>query len=81
MIVMFGMVNGIGELVRGGKRFEHLDESGGVVNGFNVAFRKVETPHYVEFVGCAMWFYGGDNFPILQVVWPDSQHRYPWHSD
>jgi Domain of unknown function (DUF4262) len=77
--VMFGMVNQIGELVRGGKRFEQLDESGDVLDGFNVAFRQVEAVHYVQYVGYAMWFYGGDSFPILQMVWPDSRHCYPWH--
>jgi hypothetical protein len=79
--VMFGMVNGVGELVRGGKRFEQLDESGDVLDGFNVAFRQVELANYDNYVGCAQWFYRGDGFPVLQCVWPDSRHRYPWHSD
>jgi hypothetical protein len=50
--VMFGMVNGVGELVRGGKRFEHLDESGDVINGFNVAFRQVQVASYDAYLGC-----------------------------
>ncbi len=79
--VMFGMVNGVGELVLGGERFEHLDESGDVVNGFNVAFRQVPVASYDDYLGCAQWYYGGDDFPTHQMVWPDSRHRYPWHSD
>lgn len=79
--VMFGMVNGVGELVRGGKRFEQLDESGDVVDGFNVTFRQVEVLRYDEYLGYARWFYKGDGFTVLQIVWPDSGHRYPWHSD
>jgi hypothetical protein len=43
--VIFGMINGIGEFVRGGKRFEHLDESENVLDGYNVAFRRVERAH------------------------------------
>jgi hypothetical protein len=79
--VMFGMVNGVGELVRGGKRFEHVDESGDVLDGFNVAFRQVELASYDDYLGYAEWFYQGDDFPVLQCVWPDSRHRYPWHND
>jgi Domain of unknown function (DUF4262) len=36
---------------------------------------------YKEYIGCARWFYRGDNFPILQCVWPDSRYRYPWHPE
>jgi Domain of unknown function (DUF4262) len=79
--LMFGMVNGVGELVREGKRFEHLDESGDVLDEFNVAFRQVELANYNDYLGCAQWFHQGDDFPVLQCVWPDSQRRYPWHPD
>ena len=79
--VTFGMVNGVGELIRGGKRFDDFDESGDVLDGFNVAFRRVEKAHYAGYVGYARWFYEGDDFPILQCVWPDSRQRYPWNPD
>jgi hypothetical protein len=35
--------------------------------------------HYRDYFGYARWFYHGDDFPVLQCVWPDRQHRYPWH--
>jgi hypothetical protein len=79
--VMFGMINGIGEAVRDGNRFEHLFESGDILAGFNVAFRRVEPRYYKGYVGYALWYYQSDDFPILQCVWPDSQHRYPWHPE
>jgi hypothetical protein len=77
--VMHGMINAVGEQVRAGSRFNDLDESGDVLDGYNVIFRKVEQRHYREYLGYALWFYRGDHFPALQCVWPDSQHRYPWH--
>jgi len=79
--VMHEIINGIGEQIRSGKQFEHLDESGDVLDGFNVCFRTVEKRHYREYVGYARWFYQGDAFPALQCVWPDSGHRYPWHPE
>ena len=76
-----GVVNGVGELVRGGKRFEHLDECGDVLDGYDVAFRRVDPARYPEYVGYARWYHGGADFPLLQCVWPDARHRYPWHPD
>ncbi len=79
--VMHPIINGIGEQVRNGSSFEHLDEASEVLEGYSVCFRNVERKHYKEFLGYARWFYQGDDFPVLQCVWPDKQHRYPWHPD
>jgi hypothetical protein len=79
--VMHQVINGVGEQVRAGKRFGHRDESGDVLDGFNVCFRTVERRHYREDLGYAGWFYRGDDFPSLQCVWPDSRHRHPWHPE
>jgi hypothetical protein len=43
--VMHRMINVVGEEVRSGKKFGHLDESGDVLDGYNVAFRTVERRH------------------------------------
>jgi hypothetical protein len=79
--VMHQIINAVGEVVRSGERFEHLDESGEVLDGFHVAFRTVERRHYPDYLGYARWFHRGDDFPALQCVWPDSAHRYPWHPE
>lgn len=78
---MFRMINGIGEQVRKGGRFEPLDESDDVLDGYSVSFRLVDQRHYREYFGYARWFYRGDSFPAFQCVWPDAQHRYPWHRE
>jgi hypothetical protein len=79
--VMHRTINGVGEQVRSGERFGHLDEAGDVLEGYNVAFRTVKRRHYADYLGYARWFYRGDDFPALQCVWPDSAHRYPWHPE
>jgi hypothetical protein len=84
-IVIFGldvtdmhrMINAIGEAIRSGSRFSDGDESDAALEGYNVLFRRVEMRHYREHFGYARWFYQGDEFPVLQCVWPDSKHRYP----
>jgi hypothetical protein len=50
----------------------------GVVEGYSVRLRKVQAlKSYREHVGYSMWFYGGPEFPLLQVVWPDKHGRFP----
>jgi hypothetical protein len=77
--VMHQIVNRVGEQIKSGETFEHLDESAGVLDGYHVCFRTVERRHYRDYLGYARWFYQGDDFPALQCVWPDSSRRYPWH--
>src|SRR5262249_43595444 len=53
-VIVFGLdvrlmqqiVNGIGVQIKSGERFEHLDEAGDVLEGYNVLFRRVEKEHY-----------------------------------
>ena len=37
--------------------------------------------YYADFLGWSRWFYDGDDFPCLQVVWPDPEGRFPWEAD
>jgi hypothetical protein len=76
---MFAMINGIGERIKEGDTFSDLDESGDVLDDYNVLFRTVDRKHYREYFGSALWFYQGETFPAIQCVWPDNEHRYPWH--
>lgn len=40
----------------------------------------VAEKHYHEFLGWSRWFYCGDHFPCLQIVWPDRAGLFPWES-
>lgn len=33
---------------------------------------------YPNHLGWSRWFYGGDNFPCLQIIWPDRHGIFPW---
>jgi len=35
---------------------------------------------YYNYLGWSRWFYGGDDFPCLQIVWPDRSGTFPWES-
>ena len=34
--------------------------------------------HYANYLGWSRWFYRGDDFECLQVVWPDEAGVFPW---
>lgn len=36
--------------------------------------------HYPDHLGWSRWFYGGDTFPCLHLVWSDRDGRFPWQS-
>ncbi|MDQ0465098.1 hypothetical protein QO010_002882 [Caulobacter ginsengisoli] len=41
----------------------------------------VSTDHYREYLGWNRWFYNGDDFPCLQLIWSDREGRFPWSPD
>jgi hypothetical protein len=38
----------------------------------------VAKQHYADHLGWSRWFYGSDDFPCLQIVWPDREGVFPW---
>lgn len=36
--------------------------------------------HYADHLGWSRWFYGNDDFPCLQLVWPDKRGAFPWEA-
>lgn len=51
------------------------------VHGFDVHFLEVPKSEYKNYFGWARWLYGGDNFPVLQMVFPDKYGNWPWSNE
>jgi Domain of unknown function (DUF4262) len=49
-----------------------------ILEGYSCTFRPVPRRRYEEYLGSARWYYESDDFPALQLIWPDREHRYPW---
>ena len=75
---MHRIINGIAEQIKLGKPFVDGKEYSDILQGYDCAFRTVDRKFYKDYLGCALWFYEGGNFPVLQCVWPDKQSRFPW---
>lgn len=88
-ILMFGLrdstmqtiINNTGERVRAGARFADGIEDAEAVEGYRCVFRMVARGWYPLVLGFSLWFYGEKEFPVLQLVWPDRDGRYPWDAD
>lgn len=75
--LMHGLINNMGEDVRGGAKFEPGRRVDDVLEGYSVEFREVARRHHRDYFGYAGWFYGDDEFPAIQCVWPDMEGRFP----
>jgi hypothetical protein len=36
--------------------------------------------HYADYLGWSRWFYAGNDFPCVQIVWPDRAGVFPWEN-
>ena len=76
--LMHDIVNGIAEVLLEGKRYEVGQRYGEILDAYECAFVEVDRSFYYDFLGTARWYYGNDDFDVLQCVWPDRDGRYPW---
>ena len=52
-----------------------------ILEGYDCYFDLVDKSKYDEYFGKAVWFYQGDDFPVLQCVWPNQSNNFPWETD
>jgi hypothetical protein len=75
------IVNLIGERVAKGEAFASGTVSTEILRNLPVSFRAVDPAHYPEWIGLGLWFYRSlrpGELPLLQIVWPDREGRFPW---
>ena len=74
-------VNEYNRRVRDGERFSHDQSASGFLEGFDVLFLNVGRIHYRDYFGWNRWLYKGDNFEVLQLVWPSTKGVWPWQPE
>jgi hypothetical protein len=72
------IINEYNRRVREGETFGPNVSYEGFLDGFPVLFSPMLKKHYAEHLGWGLWFYRGDNFRVLQLVYPDTSGRWPW---
>jgi Domain of unknown function (DUF4262) len=74
---MHAIINVVGERVASGEKFAGATVASGIVKRYDCAFRDVAKRWYRPFFGYARWLYRGDDFPMVQCLWPDREGRLP----
>lgn len=72
------MVNEYNRRVKAGDSFSAGQRASGFLDGFDVEFRLVHPSHFRAHFGWAFWLYKGDDFRVLQAVFPTTTGVWPW---
>lgn len=75
------IINEYNNRVKAGEVFEQNKYYQDFLEGFEVTFKEVEKKHYPEYFGWGNWLYKGDNFQVLQLIYPDKSGVWPWDVD
>ncbi len=78
--VMHQMINGVRDRMADGEVFADGARISDLIEDHDCVLRRVSRHRYKDFFGYALWFYDGDQFEALQIVWPDPQGRMPWEA-
>jgi hypothetical protein len=72
------LLNEIARRFKVGVRFSEGQRERELIANVECEFREVEKQWLRQVMGYAIWFYGGDDFPVLQCIYPDLSNRFPW---
>ena len=75
------LVNEYNHRVRAGERFMPGRFYPNFLVDFDVTFVEVSVKHYEEHFGWANWLYNGNDFKVLQLVWPTTNGVWPWDAE
>jgi hypothetical protein len=74
------VVSHIGKQVKAGMHYAVEETYDDILEDpYKCAFKQVVPSQYRDHVGCALWFYDPDRFPLLQCFWADEECRFPWN--
>jgi hypothetical protein len=75
------LLNNMAHDIKNGKIFTIGEYHEDVLDNFLCYFGEVSKSQYQDNVGWARWFYEGDNFPLIQCVYPTVKGKFPWDKD
>jgi hypothetical protein len=71
------LINVAGKKVPGGGGFKEDVPYLGLLEGYACRFRPVPKTAYSRYLGTAVRFYGSEDFPCTQLVWPNREGQFP----
>lgn len=80
--LMGSLLNHARDLVKQGETLVPNKLYSGFLNGYDIQFIPVDEAFYPDYLGYGGWYYDESfDFPILQLVWPDKEQRFPWEEN
>jgi hypothetical protein len=85
-VAMFGLsdadmphwLNAVGEEARAGRPPRPRERRAGILERAPVTWVPVHDSWYPELFGWMLWFFREPPLPVVQLVWPDREGRFPW---
>lgn len=85
-IIMFGLpqesmqiiINNFAYEIESGTTYRPDELYGDILPDYDCILKMVPSEWYDDYVGQAQRFYQGSSFQLLQCVWPDLNHKFPW---
>lgn len=76
-----GLIKDYNQLLQNGQSFKVGVPYDQILKGVQVIFGEVEKRHYANYFSWNRWLYKGDDFKVLQMVWPSKSGHWPWDED
>jgi hypothetical protein len=75
------IINNYKDRLLNGETFEPGNYYSDFLGGFEVCFAKVDKSYYKEYFGWGRWLNEGNDFDMLQLIWPTTEGVWPWSPD
>jgi len=75
------LINNMAYDIKEGKTFTTGEFHSDVLDDFLCYFGDVPRSKYRDHVGWNRWYYEGDDFPLIQCVYPTVKGIFPWESN
>lgn len=75
------LLNNMAYEIERGRTFVNNEYHEGVLDDFVCYFGDVSKSKFKDYVGWAIWYYDGMNFPLTQCVPPTVAGKFPWDKD
>jgi hypothetical protein len=72
------LLNHLNRMITEGREFKNGQSYTDVIDNYRCYFQGLRKDQYKEHLGWDLWFYGGDDFDAVQMLWPSVDHIYPW---
>lgn len=75
------ILNHIGSLIEAGNRYESGNFYADILDGYQCYMLAAPIEAYPGHLGMAIQFYQEEYFPVLQFIFPNHDHIFPWQKE